>query len=129
MSILDEKLNPITEEALKKLGFEKQPWGSPDYYSAESSDIRKRKRSYSRDVRRVGWKPSKYMWAIDTPAMTAFYFPESFAGYVNIKGLPSTPKNSLVAGSNLINKKQTVLTDVQDMMDIEAVLSKYEYFE
>ena len=42
MSILDEKLNPITEEALKKLGFEKQPWGSPDYYSVESSDIRKR---------------------------------------------------------------------------------------
>jgi hypothetical protein len=128
MSILDEKLNPITEEALKKLGFEKQPWGSPDYYSAESSDIR-RKRSYSRDVRRVGWRPSKYMWVIDTPAMTAYYFPEKFEGYVNIHGLSHFPKNALVARSDWSNKKQTVLTDVQDMMDIESVLSKYEYFE
>lgn len=128
MSILDEKLNPITEEALKKLGFEKQPWGSPDYYSTESTDIHKR-RIYLRDERRVGWKPSKYMWVIETPAMTAYYFPESFTGYVNIKGLPCTPKNSLAVGSTWGSEKMTTLTDVQDMMDIEAVLSKYEYFE
>lgn len=128
MSILDEKLNPITEEALKKLGFEKQPWGSPDYYSAEYSDIRK-ERSYLRDERRVGWRPTKYMWVVETPAMTAYYFPESFTGYVNIKGLPCTPKNSLVVGTTWGSEKMTTLTDVQDMMDIEAVLSKYEYFE
>lgn len=127
MSILDEKLNPITEEALKKLGFEKQAWGSPDYYSTEYSDISKRR--YVKGERRVGWKPSKYMWVIETPAMTAYYFPESFTGYVNIKGLPSTPKNSLAAGHTWGSEKMTTLTDVQDMMDIEAVLSKYEYFE
>ena len=127
MSILDEKLNPITEEALKKLGFEKQPWGSPDYYSAEYSDIRKR--PYIKGERRVGWRPTKYMWVIETPAMTAYYFPESFTGYVNIKGLPSTPKNSLAVGSTWGSEKMTTLTDVQDMMDIEAALSKYEYFE
>jgi hypothetical protein len=128
MSILDEKLNPITEEALKKLGFEKQPWGSPDYYSTESSDISKR-RIYLRDERRVGWRPTKYMWVIDTPAMTAYYFPEKFEGYVNIQGLPCTPKNSLAVGHTWGSEKMTTLTDVQDMMDIEAVLSKYEYFE
>jgi hypothetical protein len=127
MSILDEKLNPITEEALKKLGFEKQPWGSPDYYSTGYSDIRKRR--YVKGERRVGWRPSKYMWVIETPAMTAYYFPEKFEGYVNIHGLSHFPKNALVAGSNWNNKNQTVLTDVQDMMDIESVLSKYEYFE
>lgn len=128
MSILNEKLNPITEEALKKLGFEKQPWGSPDYYSVESSDVRK-SRKYSRDTRRVGWRPSKYMWAIDTPVMTAYYFPETFTGYANIKGLPHIPKNSLAVGNTWGSEKMTTLTNIQDMMDIEAVLSKYEYFE
>ena len=128
MSILNEKLNPITEEALKKLGFEKQPWGSPDYYSVESSDVRK-SRKYSRDTRRVGWRPSKYMWAIDTPAMTAYYFPETFTGYANIKGLKKKKKNSLAVGNTWGSEKMTTLTNIQDIMDIEAVLSKYEYFE
>lgn len=102
----------ISERYLKKTGWEKGTWGSPDWWKEPKSRYARRKPI---------WNKEHHMFEKYYDDYYVFYFPCYFDGYVNI-GKNIKNHACYVVGCSNYNFKDNILFEVHSEHDLEVAM-------